>query len=156
MSGTIKIFISNWPRTRKLSQLLQTGKLLLTFLSMVTCWSRSTSNCCALIGQNMTGEFMQNIYAASWNLFTASRSWQSFVSSFDVLNCLFPLDVQIEVQLLSRFLCYSWLVCLMGFWLRNVPLVKVIGNPISNRSLLLSSSPILALIDGLQELHLDW
>lgn len=78
------------------------------------------------------------------------------MSTCDVLNCLFPLDVQIEVQLLSRFLCYSWLVCLMGFWLRNVPLVKVIGNPISNGSLLLSSSPILALIDGLQELHLDW
>ena len=27
---------------------------------------------------------------------------------------------------------YSCLVCLLGFWLRNTPLVKVIGNPISN------------------------
>ena len=40
------------------------------FLTMVTRWSRSTSNFYALIGQNLTGEFMRKIYAASWNLFT--------------------------------------------------------------------------------------
>ena len=38
-------------------------------------------------------------------------------------NYLFPLDVQNEIQLLSRFFFYSWLVCLLGFWLRNAPLV---------------------------------
>ena len=32
---------------------------------MVTRWSRSTSNFYALIGQNLTGEFMRKIYAAS-------------------------------------------------------------------------------------------
>ena len=37
---------------------------------MVTRWSRSTSNIYALIGQNLTGDFMQEIYAASCNLFT--------------------------------------------------------------------------------------
>ena len=42
------------------------------------------------------------------------------------------MDVQNEVQLLSRFPCYSRLVCLLGFFLRNVPLVKVIGNAISD------------------------
>ena len=47
-------------------------------------------------------------------------------------NCLFLLDVQNEIQLLSRFFCNSWLVCLLRFWLRNAPLVKVIGNPISD------------------------
>ena len=36
---------------------------------MVTLWSRFTSNFYALIGQNLTGEFMRKIYAASWNLF---------------------------------------------------------------------------------------
>ena len=59
-----------------------------------------------------------------------SWSWQSFVSTCDVFNCLFPLDVQNEIQLLSGVFCYSWLVCLLGFWLRNASLVKV-GNPIS-------------------------
>ena len=45
-------------------------QLLLTFLTMVTRWSRSTSIFYALIGQNLTGEFMRKIYAASWKLFT--------------------------------------------------------------------------------------
>ena len=40
------------------------------FLTMVKRWSRSTSNFCTLIGQNLTGEFMRKIYAASWKLFT--------------------------------------------------------------------------------------
>ena len=48
----------------------QGRQLLLTLLTMVTRWSRSTSNFYALIGQNLTGEFMRKIYAASWNLFT--------------------------------------------------------------------------------------
>ena len=39
------------------------------------------------------------------------------------------MDVQNEIQLLLRVFCYSWLVCLLGFWLRNTSLVKV-GNPI--------------------------
>ena len=47
------------------------------------------------------------------------------------LVMFFPLGVQNEIHLLSRFFCYLWLVSLLGFWLRNAPLVKVIGNPIS-------------------------
>ena len=39
-------------------------------LTTVMGWSRSTSNFYALIGQNLTGEFMRKIYAVSWNLFT--------------------------------------------------------------------------------------
>ena len=73
MCRTIKILFSNWPRKLKFSQCLQAGKtcqLLLTFLTKVTRWSRSTSNFYALIGQNLTGEFMRKMYAASWNLFT--------------------------------------------------------------------------------------
>ena len=73
MCCTIKILISNWPRKLRFSQFLQAGKtcqLLLTFLTKVTRWSRSTSNFYALIGQNLTGEFMRKIYAASWILFT--------------------------------------------------------------------------------------
>ena len=37
---------------------------------MVTRWSRSTSSFYALIGQNLIGEIMRKIYAASWKLFT--------------------------------------------------------------------------------------
>ena len=65
------------------------------------------------------------VYFDSWG-------WQSFVSTCDVFNCLSPLNiVQNEIHLLSRVFCYSWLVCLSGFWLRNTSLVKV-GNPISD------------------------
>ena len=73
MCRTIKILISNWPRKLKFSQFLQAGKtcqLLLTFLTKVTHWSRSASNFYALIGHNLTGEFMRKIYVASWNFFT--------------------------------------------------------------------------------------
>ena len=41
-----------------------------------------------------------------------------FLPSCNGFNCLFPLDVQNEIQLLPRIL---------GFWLGNAPLV---GNPI--------------------------
>ena len=58
------------------------------------------------------------VYFDSW-------SWHSLVSTCDVFHCLFPLDVQNEIQLLSRVFCFSWLVCLPGFWLRNVLLVKI-------------------------------
>ena len=50
------------------------------------------------------------------NLFTDSWSCQSIVSSCDVFNCLFLLDVQNEIQLLSRFFCNSWFVsCTFGW-----------------------------------------
>ena len=84
---------------------MQGGQSLLTFLTIVTRWSCSTSNFQALIGQNLTGEFMRKIYAASGNLFTDSWSWQSFVSSCDVFNCLFLLDVPNEIELLTRLFC---------------------------------------------------
>ena len=50
----------------------------------------------------------------------------SFMSFCDLLNCLFLLGVQNEIQLLSRLFCNSWLVCLLRFLLKNAPLVKVI------------------------------
>ena len=56
------------------------------------------------------------VYFDSW-------SWQSFVSTCDVFNCLSPLNVQNEIQLLSRVFCCSWLV--------YTSLVKV-GNLISD------------------------
>ena len=75
------------------------------------------------------------------------------------------MSVENEIQLLSRFFCYSNLACLLGFWLKNAPLVKVIGNPIISDGISCSprlmckrvekSQAILALLDGFQELHLD-
>ena len=83
------------------------------------------------------------------------------MSTCDVFNCLFPLNVQNEIQLLSRVFCYSWLVCLLGFWLRNTSLVKV-GNPMSDGIVFVSpylmrkrvekSEAILDLLDSFQSI----
>ena len=59
-------------------------------------------------------------------------------ASCEAFNSLFLLDAQNEIKILARFLSYSWPVCLLVFWLRNSPLVKVIGNPSSDGSLLLT------------------
>ena len=70
---------------------MQERQLLLIFLT-VTRWSRSTSNSYVLIGQNLTGEFMRKIYAASGNLLTGTWSWQSFVREFCVILWRFKLS----------------------------------------------------------------
>ena len=134
MSRTFKMLISHWSRTRKFNRLLHlhAGKAI----------AFDFSHCHALITLYVQflcsdwSKFDRWVYAenfaVSGNLLTDSWSWESFVSSCDVLNCLFLLGVQNEIQLLSRFFCYSWLVCLLRFLLTNAPLVKVIGNPISD------------------------
>ena len=169
MCRTIKILISNWPRTRKFSQLLQAGKTvafhfshhghaLVTLYVQFLCsdWSKfdrrvHAENLCSVL---------KLVYFDSW-------SWQSFVSTCDVFNRLSPLDVQNEIQVLSRVFCYSWLVCLVVFWLRDASLVKV-ENPISGAivfvfhlgwcvlSRVRKSQAILALLHSFQELHLEW
>ena len=105
----------------------QGRQLLLTFLAMFTRWSRSTSNFYALIGQNLTGEFMRKIYAASWNLF-------SLTAETDRVLCqlVMFLTVFLHWMYKMKYSCSqetSVLHCLLNFWLRNTPPVKV-GNPI--------------------------
>ena len=74
---------------------------------------------------------MRKIYAASgYPIAGAERVLCHLVMFFK--NCLFLLGVQNEIQLLSRLFCNSWLVCLLRFLLTNAPLVKVLGNPISD------------------------
>ena len=96
---------------------MQGRQSLLALLTIVTLWSRSTSNFQALIGQNLTGEFMRKIYAASGNLLTNSWSWLGFVSSCDVFNCTCPFlpDVPSEIEPLTRLFCviHGWFVYLL-------------------------------------------
>ena len=128
---TIKILISNLPRTRKFSRLFKNtggedlflpwsrvGHALrpIFMLWLVKIWQ--VSSC---------GKFMQHLESCLlWRL-----KLTEFCVNLWFFNCLFLLDVQNEIQLLSTVFCYSWLVCLLGFWLRNASLVKV-GNPISD------------------------
>ena len=70
------------------------------------------------------------------------------MSSCDVLNRLFLLDIQNEIQLLSRLFCNSWLVGLLRFLLTNALLVKVIGNPISDDIVFKNELTHLPLVEG--------
>ena len=63
-------FQTDLGRENSVSYYSQGRELLLTLLTMITRWSHSSSNFYALIGQNLIGEFMRKIYAASWILFT--------------------------------------------------------------------------------------
>ena len=118
---TIKILISNWPRTRKFSQFFKKYRRGRLFLTMVKRWSRSTSNFCTLIGQNLTGEFMRKIYAASWNLFTLT-------AEADRVLCqpVMFLTVFFHWMYKMKYSCYqeSFVIhgLLLGFWLWNASL----------------------------------
>ena len=61
----ILIFQTELGRENSASYYKQRRQLLLPLLAMITRWSRSSSNFYAVIGQNLTGEFMRKIYAAS-------------------------------------------------------------------------------------------
>ena len=111
MCRTIKILILNLPRTRNFSQLLQAGKTvafdfphpghaLVTPYVQFLCsdWSKFDRSSCR--------KFMQHLETC--------LLWQLKLVEFFVNRC-----TRNEIQLLSRVFCYSWLVCLLGFWLRN-------------------------------------
>ena len=126
MCRTTKILILNQPWKRKFSHTVtfdfaHHGHPLVTLYAQLLCsdWSNfdrwvHAENLCSILNL----------------VYLDSCSWQSFVSTCDVFNCLFLLNVQNEIQLISGVFCYSWLVCLLGFCLRNTSLVKV-GNSIS-------------------------
>ena len=101
------------------------------FLTMVTCWSCSRSNSYALIGQNLTGEFMRKIHAASWKLFTLAAEADRVLFQ-RVMFLIFSLWMyKLKYSCYQESSVYSWLVCLLVFWLRNAALVKF-GNSISD------------------------
>ena len=116
---TIKILISNWPPMREFSPLFKNigeknfsfhvhALVMLYVQFLCSDWSKfdkwvHAENLCSTL---------KHVFFDSW-------SWQSFVSTCDIINCLFPLGVQNEIQLLSRVLCYSWLVLLIGFLLEK-------------------------------------
>ena len=133
MCRTIKILILNWPRKRKFSQLLRAGKTIAFDFShhvhaLVTLYVQFLYSDWSKFDRRVRAEnlcsILNLVYFDSW-------SWPSFVSTCDVFKCLFPLDVQNEIQLLSGVFFYSWLVCLSGIWLRTTSRVEV-GNPISD------------------------
>ena len=101
----------------------QGRQLLLTFLTMFTRWSRSTSNFYALIGQNLTGEFMRKIYTTSWNLFTLRAEANRVLCQLVMF-----LTVFFHWMYKMKFCCYQessvihgWFVyCVFGWEMRRL------------------------------------
>ena len=69
---------------------------------------------------------------------------------------LSPLDVQNEIRLPARFFCYSWLICLLE--VENWASCQSNQKSIFFLKRVEKSQVTLAfkLLDGFQELHLDW
>ena len=125
-------FQTDLGRKNSASYYRQGRQLLLTLLTMVTRWSRSTSNFYALIGQNLTGEFMRKIYAASWNLFTLTGEAARVLCQLVIF-----LTVFFHWMYKMKYSCYKessvihgWFVYWILGW-EMPPLVKV-ENPISD------------------------
>ena len=116
-------FQTDLGRENSASYYRQGRQLLLTFLTMVTRWSRSTSNFfCSDWSKFDRWVHAGNLCSILNLVYFDSWSWQSFVSTCDVLNCLFPLDVQKSLLLFMASL-------FIGLLVRNTSIVKV-GNPI--------------------------
>ena len=99
---------------------------------MVTRWSRSTSNFYALIGQNLTGEFTQKIYAASWKLFTLT-------AKADRVCCQLVMFLTIFFHWMykMKYSCHQessvihgWFVYWVFGW--EMRRLSKLGNPISD------------------------
>ena len=149
------------------------GRLsLLTFLTVAR-WSRSTSNSYVLIGQNLTGEFMQKIYAASGNLLTDSWSWQSFVREFCLILWCFKLSFSTWLVYKMKYSCYQDCSVIHGWFVycafcsqmhRSSKSLEIRFRMASFSKTSLLTCPCLrrktvensGTLDDLQKQHLDW
>ena len=103
-----QILILNWPRTRKFSQLLKAGKTvafdfahhghaLVTLYVHFLCsdWSKFDR---WVHAENLFS-ILNLVYFDSW-------SWQSFLSTCDLFNCLFPPFLTVLMYKM-KFSCYQ-------------------------------------------------
>ena len=82
-----------------------------TFLTIVKRWSRFTSHFYTLIGQNLTGEFMQKIYAASCNLFTLTAEADRVLCQLMMF-----LTVFLHWMYKMKYSCYQESSVIHGCW----------------------------------------
>ena len=85
--------------------------MLFTFLTIVTRWSRSTSNFYALIGQNLTGELMRKIYAASWNLLILTAEADRVLCQLKMFSTVF-----FHRMYKMKYSCYQESSVIHGCW----------------------------------------
>ena len=108
------------------------------------------------------GKFMQHLESyLLWQL-----KLTELVSTCDVLNCRFPLDVQNEIQLLCSCLCLFMASLFIGFLVEEYVACqsrksdfgwhRFPFSPCLMRKRIAKSEAILAFLDTFQELHLEW
>ena len=92
--------------------------MLFTFLTIVTRWSRSTSIFYALIGENLTAEFMQKIYKASCNSFTlTAEADRVFCQLMMFLTVFFHWMHKMKYSCYQQSsLIHDWFVCWIFGW----------------------------------------
>ena len=125
-------FQTDLGRENSASYYRQGRQLLLTLLAMITRWSRSSSNFYAVIGQNVTGEFMWKIYAASWILFTLTAEADRVLCQLVMF-----LTVFFHWMYKMKYSCYQessvihgWFVYWVFGW--EMRRLSKLGNPISD------------------------
>ena len=132
-AGQLKFWLqTDLGRENSASCYRQGRQLLLFFLTMVTRWSRSTSNFYALIGQNLTGEFMRKIYAASWILFTLTAEADRVLCQLVMF-----LTVFFHWMYKMKYSCYQESSVIHGwfvYWVFGWEMRRLLklGNPISD------------------------
>ena len=106
------------------------------YLTMITRWSPSSSTFYTLIGQNLTGEFMQKNYAASWKLCTLTaeadrvlRQLVMFLTVFFIWMCKVKYSCYQESSVIHGWFVY-WV---FGWEMRRL---SKLGNSISFFTLL--------------------
>ena len=144
----------------------QGKQLLLTFFTMVMRWSSSTSKFYALIGQNLTGEFMRKIYAVSWNLFTltaeADRLLCQLVMFLTVFFYWMYKGNPAAIKSLLLFMASLFIGFLVEKYVACQSRKSDFGwhcfrfSPCLMRKRVEKSEAILALLDSFQKLHLEW
>ena len=126
---TIRILISNWPQMQKFSQVYENigGEDL--FLP----WSRvGHALFYALICQNLIGEFMRKIYAASWKMFTLTAEADKVLCQLVMFLTVFFLWMY-----RMKYSCFQessvvhgWFVYWVFGW--EIRHLSKFGNPISD------------------------
>ena len=115
MSRTFKLLISNWPRRRKFNRLLHAAKAIAFDFShhthaLITLYVQFSCSDWPKFDGWIHAENLCSVWKLAW------FSWLSFVSSSDVFNCLFLLDIQNEIRLLSRSVIHGWFVYCAFAW----------------------------------------
>ena len=131
------VFMSLWPSTikdfdfkltsdAKIQPVFKKYRQGRPFLTMVTRWSHCTSHFYALICQNLIGEFMRKIYAASWKLFTVV-----YCLLTEFLTVFFHWMYKMKYSCLQESsVIHGWFVYWVFGW--EIRRLSKFGNPISD------------------------